>query len=122
MRLLLDTHILIWTLTDPARLPARALTIVAEAKNTILFSAASIWEIAIKARLGRTDFPMRPERIAQAARDTGFTDCPGTALYNLLNSSAVLSYNQTFVPNGSWLQPLLVLTPRFVKFTAQFDF
>ena len=46
----------------------------------------------------------------------------GVDLYNLLNSSAVLSYNQTFVPGGSWLQPLLVLTPRFVKFTAQLDF
>jgi hypothetical protein len=46
----------------------------------------------------------------------------GFDLYNLLNSSAVLSYNQTFVPSGSWLQPLLVLTPRFVKFTAQLDF
>jgi len=46
----------------------------------------------------------------------------GLDLYNLFNSSAVLSYNQTFVPNGQWLQPLLVLTPRFVKFTAQLDF
>lgn len=46
----------------------------------------------------------------------------GFDLYNLFNSSAVLSYNQTFVPSGPWLQPLLVLTPRFVKFTAQLDF
>ena len=46
----------------------------------------------------------------------------GIDLYNMLNSSAVLGYNQTFVANGSWLQPLLVLTPRFVKFTAQVDF
>jgi carboxypeptidase family protein len=46
----------------------------------------------------------------------------GIDLYNMFNSSAVLSYNQTFVPNGPWLQPLLVLTPRFVKFTAQLDF
>ena len=46
----------------------------------------------------------------------------GIDLYNLFNSSAVLSYNQTFVLNGPWLQPLTVLTPRFVKFTAQLDF
>jgi hypothetical protein len=46
----------------------------------------------------------------------------GIDLYNMFNSSAVLNYNQTFVPNGPWLQPLLVLTPRFVKFTAQLDF
>ena len=55
--------------------------------------------------------------------DSGHTRANvGLDLYNLFNSSAVLSYNQTFVPNGQWLQPLLVLTPRFVKFTAQFDF
>jgi hypothetical protein len=46
----------------------------------------------------------------------------GVDIYNLLNSSAVLSYNQTFIPSGTWLQPLLVLTPRFAKFSAQIDF
>jgi hypothetical protein len=42
--------------------------------------------------------------------------------YNALNSSAVLTYNSTFVPGGTWLQPLTVLTPRFFKLTAQVDF
>lgn len=42
--------------------------------------------------------------------------------YNVLNSSAVLTYNSTFVPGGTWLQPLTVLTPRFFKLTAQVDF
>jgi hypothetical protein len=43
-------------------------------------------------------------------------------IYNVLNSSAVLSYNNTFVPGGTWLQPLSILTPRFLKVTAQVDF
>jgi hypothetical protein len=43
-------------------------------------------------------------------------------LYNTLNSSAVLTYNNTFVPGGSWLQPLTILTPRFLKVTAEIDF
>ena len=43
-------------------------------------------------------------------------------LYNALNSSAVLTYNNTFVPGGSWLQPLTILTPRFLKVTAEIDF
>jgi hypothetical protein len=43
-------------------------------------------------------------------------------LYNALNSSAVLTYNNTFVPNGPWLQPLTILTPRFVRFTAEVTF
>ena len=43
-------------------------------------------------------------------------------IYNALNSSAVLSYNNTFVPGGTWLQPLTILTPRFLKVTAEIDF
>ena len=46
----------------------------------------------------------------------------GIDFYNVMNSSAVLSYNQTFVPGGPWLTPLSVLTPRFAKFSAQVDF
>ncbi len=46
----------------------------------------------------------------------------GLDLYNLFNSSAVLNYNQTFIPNGSWLRPTLVLTSRFAKVSATIDF
>jgi hypothetical protein len=43
-------------------------------------------------------------------------------IYNALNSSAVLTYNNAFVPNGTWLQPLTILTPRFLRFTAEINF
>jgi hypothetical protein len=43
-------------------------------------------------------------------------------MYNALNSSAVLSYNAAYIPNGTWLQPLAVLTPRLIKFTVGVDF
>jgi hypothetical protein len=46
----------------------------------------------------------------------------GLDLYNVLNSSAVLNSNQTFIPNGSWLRPTLVLTSRFAKISATVDF
>ena len=46
----------------------------------------------------------------------------GVEIYNLLNSSAVLSYNNTFVPEGTWLQPLTILTPRVFKITAEVMF
>ena len=42
-------------------------------------------------------------------------------VYNLLNSSAVLTYNNTFVPGGTWLQPLTILTPRFFKISAEIE-
>jgi hypothetical protein len=46
----------------------------------------------------------------------------GIDIYNILNQAAVLQYNQTFVPNGTWLSPQAVLTPRFMKLSAQIDF
>jgi Carboxypeptidase regulatory-like domain len=46
----------------------------------------------------------------------------GFDIYNALNQAAVLTYNQTFVPNGTWLAPTAVLTPRFFKISAQIDF
>jgi carboxypeptidase family protein len=43
-------------------------------------------------------------------------------IYNALNSSAVLSFDSTFVPGGPWLQPTSILTPRFLRITAELDF
>jgi hypothetical protein len=43
-------------------------------------------------------------------------------IYNSLNSSAVLTYNNAFVPNGTWLQPQTVLTGRLVKIAAEITF
>jgi hypothetical protein len=43
-------------------------------------------------------------------------------VYNTLNSSAIQTYNQTFILNGAWLTPNLILPARFAKLTAQIDF
>ena len=79
MRLLLDTHVLLWALGDPARLDHTTRDLLEDAAHHVLFSAASIWEVAIKASLGRTDFTARPERVAREARATGFVELPVTA-------------------------------------------
>ena len=76
MRLLLDTHLLLWALGDPDRLDGETRALIEDAGNDVLFSAASIWEIAIKTGLGRADFTVRPEAVAQAARATGFAELP----------------------------------------------
>ena len=55
---------------------------------------------------------LRPERRAQLAVD----------LYNALNANPIESYNQAFIANGAWLTPTGILTARFAKITAQFDF
>ncbi len=53
MRLLLDTHALLWWLSDDPGLPASARKVIARGSNTVLVSAASAWEIATKVRLGK---------------------------------------------------------------------
>jgi PIN domain nuclease of toxin-antitoxin system len=76
MRILLDTHILIWAITTPERLGSEARTAILDAANEVLFSAASIWEIAIKAALRRRDFGTQPGAVAEEARDIGFIELP----------------------------------------------
>jgi len=60
-------------------------------------------------------------RLAKVFDSGRYRTVVGADIYNALNSNAVLTYNNTFVPDGPWLQPLAVLTPRLIKFTAAFD-
>ena len=75
MRVLLDTHVLLWALIEPGRLGA-ARDAVEAPENTVLFSTASIWEVSIKAALGRADFRVAPSRILSAALEAGFEELP----------------------------------------------
>ena len=74
MRVLLDTHVLLWALAEPSRMDAQTRAAIEAGDNEVLFSAASIWEISIKAGLGRLDFAFEAADIARAALDTGFTE------------------------------------------------
>lgn len=73
---LLDTNILLAALIAPDTLPADIQAQLCDPANTILFSAASLWEIAIKCSLDREDFNFRPEDIQQLALETGFAELP----------------------------------------------
>jgi len=74
MRILLDTHILLWLLTTPERLAPPVRDAILDPANEILFSAASVWEIAIKTGLRRPDFTPDPAAVAEEARDLGFVE------------------------------------------------
>ena len=76
MRLLLDTHILLWALIEPGRLGPDARDQIEDRANTVLFSAASVWEMSIKAALGRADFQVSPAAIVAAALAAGFEELP----------------------------------------------
>ena len=58
MRILLDTHVALWAITDDERLPTRVRELILEARNEVYVSAASVWEIAIKHSLAREDMPV----------------------------------------------------------------
>jgi hypothetical protein len=60
-------------------------------------------------------------RVAKLLRHGRFRTAAGADIYNVLNSSTVLTHNYTFVPGGPWLQPLTVLTPRLLKITLEVD-
>lgn len=57
MRLLLDTHVVLWAAADPGRLPERVAAAIRDGDNEVLVSAATTWEVAIKRGLGRLTFP-----------------------------------------------------------------
>lgn len=96
MVVLLDTHVLLWTLDAPERLPRQIVAQLESPETTVYFSAASIWEIAIKASLGKVDFPYSPEVIAQAARDTGFVELPVRAEHGAMVARLPLHHRDPF--------------------------
>ncbi len=96
MVLLLDTHVLLWALDAPERLPQAVAAQLESPETTVYFSAASIWEIAIKASLGKIDFSHSPDAIAQAARDTGFVELPVRAEHGAKVAQLPLHHRDPF--------------------------
>ncbi len=78
MRLLLDTHIFLWVVTDSRKLKGAARRAIAAA-DAVHVSAASIWEIAIKVRLGKIDGD--PQQMADAIVPSGFLELPVSTLH-----------------------------------------
>lgn len=66
MRLLLDTHAFLWWIRDDPRLSPRSAALIADGANQVHVSAASVWEIAVKARLGRVEVPEPVDRFLVA--------------------------------------------------------
>jgi PIN domain nuclease of toxin-antitoxin system len=78
MRLLLDTHVFLWVLAGSRQLKAPARQLL-DAAEVVYVSSASIWEVAIKARLGKIDAD--PVAIARAIEPSGFEELPITSLH-----------------------------------------
>jgi len=76
MKLPLDTHLLLWAAGEPRRLSKQARTLIDNPANEILFSAASLWEVAIKRGLGRDDFKVDPRLLRRGLLDNGYIELP----------------------------------------------
>jgi PIN domain nuclease of toxin-antitoxin system len=74
MKFLLDTHLLLWAAGQPERLSKPARELIENPDNALYFSAASIWEIAIKSSLGREDFKADARLIRRGLIDNGYQE------------------------------------------------
>jgi PIN domain nuclease of toxin-antitoxin system len=71
VKILLDTHALLWWLTDDAQLGPQAREFVEDPGNDVLVSMVSLWEMAVKTRIGKLEADIR--QIADAVQQDGFT-------------------------------------------------
>lgn len=76
MNLLLDTHLLLWVAGSPERLSEAARSLLLDPANEPWFSAASVWEIAIKEGLGRQDFRVDTRRLWRLLQSHGYQEVP----------------------------------------------
>ena len=76
MKLLLDTHLLLWAADASSQLSAKARALLGDAENELFFSAASLWEITIKRGLGRADFQVDTRLLRRGLLDNGYSELP----------------------------------------------
>ncbi len=81
MKLLLDTHMLLWAAAGT--LPKDAETMLIDGNNSLYFSPASLWEIGIKKNLGRSDFKVDPEVLRRGLLDNNYQELPITGPHAL---------------------------------------
>jgi PIN domain nuclease of toxin-antitoxin system len=81
VRVLVDTHVLLWAATAPDRLPQRFREYLESPANDVFFSAASIWEIAIKSQIKRIDLTIDPAELARGAVENGFEELAVTSVH-----------------------------------------
>jgi len=81
MRLLVDTHLLLWAAARSRRLSREARQLLENPRNDVYFSAASLWEIAIKLALRRADFRIDLGRLRSVLPEMGFQELPVTGAH-----------------------------------------
>lgn len=93
MRLLLDTHVLIWLMEDDGRLTAQARELIAGAED-VFVSSASIWEIAIKTQLGKLKIDV--ERLILRMAESGIDELAMTSSHAVMTGKLPLLHRDPF--------------------------
>ncbi len=96
MKLLFDTHVLIWAAAAPERLPQQLIDLILDPGNVRHFSAASIWEVAIKAQLGRQDFRHDASVLRLGLLQNGYVELPITGRHAVAAGALPLVHRDPF--------------------------
>ncbi|WP_250658693.1 type II toxin-antitoxin system VapC family toxin [Alkalimarinus coralli] len=96
MKLLLDTHILLWAAGEPRRLSEKALALINSQENELFFSVASLWEVVIKNALGRKDFKADASVLRRGLLDNGYIELPIASEHAVTVGSLPLIHKDPF--------------------------
>ena len=96
MDLLIDTHAVIWFITDDNKLPVNIRQLIEDKSNNCYISIASYWEIAIKSSLGRLDLNSNLSEIFRIIEDSGFEILPITIKHILENANLKFHHQDPF--------------------------
>lgn len=96
MKLLLDTHLLLWAVGRIGKLPSAARKLISNSRNELYFSVASVWEIAIKYAMNRAQFRTDPNLVRRAWLDNGYSELPILPEHVLATANLPLLHHDPF--------------------------
>ena len=96
MKLLPDTHLLIWLADGAPELSPTALVLLSDTDNDVMFSVASLWEVSIKFALRRPEFTVDPRVLRRELIDNGYIELDVTAQHALATTSLPLLHRDPF--------------------------
>jgi PIN domain nuclease of toxin-antitoxin system len=96
VKLLLDTQLLIWVAGISQRLSTAVIALLSDPRNELLFSAASIWEIAIKSALRRDQIELDPRVLRRRLVDNGYAELPVTSQHAVAIDGLPLLHKDPF--------------------------
>ena len=113
MRVLLDTHLLLWSIASSRRLSKPARALILDPQNEAYYSSASIWEVSIKSGLGRKDFKVDPQVLVGALAESGFIELPVSATHAAAVAALPVLHRDPFdrmLVAQAYAEPMTLLT------------